>query len=54
MMVFFISDDKKEKKIFLIKRKFRWDRVQSHVRKGFLYEEMRIYFTIYEEAVSHI
>jgi hypothetical protein len=35
-------------------RKFRWDRLQSHVRKGFLiYEEMRKYLTKYGEAVSH-
>jgi hypothetical protein len=30
---------------------------KSYMRKGFLilmYEEMRIYFPIYEEAVSHI
>jgi hypothetical protein len=37
--------------------KFSWDRVQSHIhmRKGFLKcEEMRKYWTIYDEAVSHI
>jgi hypothetical protein len=28
---------------------------KSYMRKGFLiYAEMHIYFTIYEEAVSHI
>ncbi len=28
---------------------------KSYMRKGFLkYKEMRKYFTIYEEAVSHI
>jgi hypothetical protein len=28
---------------------------KSHMRKGFrIYEEMRKYLTIYEEAVSHI
>ncbi len=31
--------------------KFRWDRVQSHMRKGHLiYEEIRKYFTIYDKA----
>jgi hypothetical protein len=38
-------------------RKFRHERLQSHtyVRKGFLiYEEMRKYLVIFEEAVSHI
>ena len=35
--------------------KFRWDRVQSYMRKGFLiYEEMRKFFPIYEEAFNHI
>ncbi len=46
--------DKKENKIFLIYMKFRRDRVQT-MRKGFLiYEEMCKFFSIYEEAVSHI
>ncbi len=27
---------------------------KSYMRKGFIYEEMRKYFPIYEEAVSHI
>jgi hypothetical protein len=49
---------KKKTKFFSCIRKFRWDRLQSHtvycMRKGFLiYEEMRKYLTIYEEAVSH-
>ncbi len=36
-------------------RKFRWDRLQSHMWKSFLmYEEMRKYLTIYEEAVSYV
>jgi hypothetical protein len=39
-------------------RKFRWERLQSHIeelRKGFLiYEEMQKHLTVYEEAVSHI
>jgi hypothetical protein len=50
--------DKKEKKIFLI---FVCKEIQigavakSYMRKGFLiYEEMRKYLVIYEEAVSHI
>jgi hypothetical protein len=30
------------------------DQLQGHMRKGFLiYEEMRKYLTIYEEAISH-
>ncbi len=38
------------------KRKFRWERLHSYMRKGFLIcEEMRKYLVIiYEEAVSHI
>ncbi len=40
-------------------RKFRWIQMgsgaKSYIRKGFLiYEEMRKFFTMYEEAVSHI
>jgi hypothetical protein len=27
---------------------------KSYIRKGFLYEEMRKYLIIYEEAVSHV
>ena len=49
---------KKETKFSSYIRKFRWDRVQSHIWRrgqGFpIYEEMRKFFTIYEEAVSHI
>jgi hypothetical protein len=38
--------DKKENEILLI-RKFRWERLQSDTRKGFLiYEEMRKFLTI--------
>ncbi len=34
--------------------KFRWD-AKSYMRKGFLiYEEMRKYLTIYDEAISLI
>ncbi len=49
--------DKKEKKFFLIQNiiKFRMDRVQtkSYMRKSFIiYEEMRKYLVLYEEAVS--
>jgi hypothetical protein len=45
--------DKKEKKIFL---KIQNGAVaKSYMRKSFIiYEEMRKYLTIYEEAVSHI
>jgi hypothetical protein len=46
---------KKKTKFSTYIMKFRWDRVQSHMRKGFLiYEEMRKFFPIYEEAVSHL
>jgi hypothetical protein len=46
--------DKKEKKIFLIYKEFQMGSVsKSYMRKGFLiYEEMRKYLVIYEEAVS--
>jgi hypothetical protein len=45
--------DKKENKIFLIYKEIQSGAVA--MRKGFLiYEEMRKYFPIYEEAVSHI
>ncbi len=48
--------DKKENKIFLIYKEIQMESdAKSYMRKGFLiYEEMRKYFTIYEEAVSHI
>ncbi len=48
--------DKKETKFSSYIRKFRWGSVaKSYLRKGFLiYEEMRKYLTIFEEAVSHI
>ncbi len=48
--------DKKENKIFLIYKEIQSGAVaKSYIRKGFLiYEEMRKYFPIYEEAVSHI
>jgi hypothetical protein len=48
--------DKKEKKIVLIYKEIQSEAVaKSYVKKGFLiYEEMRKYFPIYEEAVSHI
>jgi hypothetical protein len=41
--------------MFLIYKEIRSGAVtKSYTRKGFLiYEEMRKYFTIYEEAVSH-
>ncbi len=48
-----LYNDKKENQIFSYIRKFRVEQLQIH--KGFLiYEEMRRYFPIYEEAVSHI
>ncbi len=48
--------DKKENKIFLIYKEIESAAVaKSYMRRGFLiYEEMRKYFPIYEEAVSHI
>ncbi len=48
--------DKKENQIFLIYKEFYSGAVaKSYRMKGFLIcEEMRKYFTIYEEAVSHI
>jgi hypothetical protein len=48
--------DKKENPIFLIYKEIQSRAVaKSYLRKGFLiYEEMRKYFPIYEEAVSHI
>jgi hypothetical protein len=47
--------DKKEKKIFLIYKEIQNGAAKSYMRKSFLiYEEMRKYFPIYEEAVSHI
>jgi hypothetical protein len=47
---------KKNTKFYSHIRKFRWDLVaKSSMRKGSLiYEEMRKYLTIYEEAVSHM
>ncbi len=48
--------DKKENQIFLIYKEIQSGAVaKSYMRKGFLInEEMRKYFPIYEEAVSHI
>jgi hypothetical protein len=47
---------KKEIKIFLVYKEIQMGAVaKSYMRKGFLmYEEMRKYLVIYEEAVSHI
>jgi hypothetical protein len=47
--------DKEENQIFLIFKEIQSGAVtKSYMRKGFLiYEEMRKYSTIYEEAVSH-
>ena len=45
--------DKKENKIFLIYKEIQiGSGAKSFMRKGF-YEEMRKFFPIYEEAVSH-
>jgi hypothetical protein len=48
--------DKKENKIFLIYKEIQSGTdAKSYMRKGFLiYEEMRKYFPICEEAVCHI
>ncbi len=48
--------DKKENKTFLIYKEIQMGSgAKSYMRKGFLiYEEMRKFFPIYEEAVSHI
>jgi hypothetical protein len=48
--------DKKENIIFLVYKEIQMGAVaKSHMRKGFLiFEEMRKYLAIYEEAVSHI
>jgi hypothetical protein len=48
--------DKRGKKIFLIYKEIQIGAVaKSYMRKGFLiYEEMRKYLVIYEEAFSHI
>jgi hypothetical protein len=48
--------DKKEKKTFLIYKEIQMGSgAKSNIRKGFLiYEEMRKFFPIYEEAVIHI
>jgi hypothetical protein len=48
--------DKKENQIFLIYKAIQSRAVaKSYLRKGFLiFEEMRKYFPIYEEAVSHM
>ncbi len=48
--------NKKENQIFLIYEEIQSGAVaKSYMRKAFLiYEEMRKYFPIYEEAVSHI
>jgi hypothetical protein len=48
--------DKKENEIFLLYKEIQMGSVaKSYMRKGFLlYEEMRKYLTIYEEAFSYI
>jgi hypothetical protein len=48
--------DKKKTNIFLIYKEIQMGSVAKlYMRRGFLlYEEMRKYLTIYEEAVSHI
>ncbi len=48
--------DKNENQIFLIYKEIQMGSgAKSHIRKGFqIYEEMRKYLPLYEEAVSHI
>ncbi len=47
--------DKKENQLFLYKKIQNGAVEKSFMRKGFLiYEEMRKYLAIYEEAISHI
>jgi hypothetical protein len=57
-MFLFVSQctDKKEKNIFLIYKENQMGSVaKSYMRKGFLiYDEIRKYLVLYEEAVSHI
>jgi hypothetical protein len=50
-----LHTDKKENQIFLIYKEIRSGAVaKSYMSKSFLiYEEMRKYFPIYEEAISH-
>jgi hypothetical protein len=55
-MVYIVTlyTDKKENQIFLIYKEIQNGAVaKSYMRKG-IYEEMRKYFSIYEEAVSYI
>jgi hypothetical protein len=51
-----VYTDKKENQLFLIYEEIQSGAVaKSYMRKSFLiYEEMRKYFPIYKEAVSHI
>jgi hypothetical protein len=56
-VLLYYDTDKNKIKFSSYIRKFRVHGVvaQSYIKKGFLtYEEMRKYFPIYEEAVSHI
>jgi hypothetical protein len=55
-LVYIPHTDKKEKKIFLIYGEIQVGAVaKSYMRKGFLiFEEMRKYLAIYEEAVSQV
>ncbi len=54
--VVYSYSDKKENQIFLIYKEIQSGAIaKSYMRKGFLmYEEMRKYFPIYEEAISDI
>ncbi len=51
-----LCTDKKENTIFLIKGNSEWSSCKVMYEEGLriIYEEMRKYFPIYEEAVSHI
>ncbi len=52
----FKDEGQTDKKKFFIYKEIQGEAVaKSYMRKGFLiYEEMRKYFPIYEETVSHI
>jgi hypothetical protein len=54
LTAFGLHTDKKETKIFLIYKEIQSGAVaKSYMKKGFLiYEEMRKYFLIYNEAVA--
>ncbi len=56
MILYVMNTDEKENQIFHMYKEIQKGAVaKSYMRQVFLiYEEMRKYFPIYEEAVSHI